>query len=361
LERVWSRGDAACVLDDRLTGTARDIQLAALSPTRRVDEDGVEVPCNGGRGVERGDALVVTTSGSTAAPRAVVLTHAAVAASALATSARLCVDATSDRWLCCLPCAHVGGLSVVTRALLTGTPLVVHPRFDPAEVGAAAAAGATLVSLVAAALRRVADPLAFRAIVLGGAAAPSDVPANVVATWGMTETGSGVVYDGVPLEGVTVAAQAGELFVRGPVLARAYRDGTPIDEVGPDGARGWLATGDAGRVLDGIVEVFGRLDEVINTGGEKVWPADVERVLLTHPAVAEVAVWRRADEAWGERVVAWVVPRGAPPTLEALRAQVADALAPWAAPRELVVVAALPRTASGKVARRALDVSAHPA
>jgi O-succinylbenzoic acid--CoA ligase len=182
-----------------------------------------------------------------------------------------------------------------------------------------------------------------------------------VATWGLTETGSGVVYDGVPLDGVTVAARDGELFVRGPTTARAYRDGVAIDAVGPDGARGWLATGDAGRVVDGVVEVFGRLAEVINTGGEKVWPADVERVLATHPAISEVAVWRRDDEEWGQRVVAWVVPLGTPPTLESVRDHVADALPPWAAPKELVVVAALPRSVSGKVLRRSLDASDHSA
>jgi o-succinylbenzoate---CoA ligase len=290
-----------------------------------------------------------------------VLTHTAVAASAQATSARLGVDPSTDRWLCCLPCAHVGGLSVVTRALHTGTPLEVHTRFDADRVAAAARHGATLVSLVATALRRVVDPLAFRTIVLGGAAVPAEVPTNVVATWGLTETGSGVVYDGVPLDGVTVAAKDGELFVRGPMLARAYRDGTPIDALGPDGQRGWLATQDAGRVVDGTVEVFGRLGDVINTGGQKVWPADVERVLVTHRSVAEAAVWRRADEEWGERVVAWVVPRGAPPSLDELRAHVTGSLPPWAAPKELVIVGSLPRTASGKVARTALDPSAHPA
>jgi len=360
LEGIWSRGDAACVVDPRLGGAARAAQLRALAPTRRVDGDG-EAPCEGGSGVEPGDALVVTTSGSTASPRAVVLTHAAVAASARATSTRLGVDPASDRWLCCLPCSHVGGLSVVTRAVLTATPLEVHPRFDPAAVAGAAARGASLVSLVATALARLEQPRAFRTIVLGGAAVPAKVPPNVVATWGLTETGSGVVYDGAPLDGVSVATLDGELFVRGPMLARAYRDGTPIDALGPDGTGGWLATGDAGRVVDGTVEVFGRLADVITTGGEKVWPADVENVLAAHPSVGEVAVWRRDDAEWGERVVAWVVPSGEPPTLDELRAHVAAALPVWAAPKELVVVAALPRAPSGKVMRRALDASGHPA
>jgi O-succinylbenzoic acid--CoA ligase len=354
LERTWSHGDAVCVLDDRLDGTARATQLAALRPTRVATADGEEVVLRDGLGVEAGDALVVTTSGSTAAPRAVVLTDEAVRASAHATSVRLGVDPARDRWLCCLPCAHVGGLSVVTRSILTATPLEVQPRFDAEAARDAARRGATLVSLVATALRRLGDTSGFRTVVLGGAAPPPGVPANVVATWGLTETGSGVVYDGHPLDGVDVAEHDGELYVRGPMLARAYRDGTPIDAIGPDGARGWLATGDAGRVVAGRVEVFGRLGDVITTGGEKVWPADVERVLATHERVEEVAVWRRQDDEWGERVVAWVVPRGAPPTLASVRAHVTAALPPWAAPKELVVVATLPRAASGKVTRRTL-------
>src|SRR5690606_34836965 len=123
------------------------------------------------------------------------------AASALATSQRLGVDPERDRWLACLPLAHVGGLSVVTRALLTGTPLTMHDGFDAAQLAAAVAAGCTLTSLVPTALARI-DPAPWRRILLGGQAPPADRPANVIATYGMTETGSGVVYDGLPLDGV---------------------------------------------------------------------------------------------------------------------------------------------------------------
>ncbi len=362
LRGIWDRGDAACVIDHRLDAASRAAQLAALAPTRRLVDDAgtvLERPAPSGRGTEPGDALVVLTSGSASSPRAVVLTHAAVAASARATSSRLSVSSLADRWLCCLPCAHIGGLAVVTRALVTGTPVDVHDGFEPERVARAAREGATLTSLVATALGRLGAPLAFRRILLGGAAPPSKVPPNVVTTWGMTETGSGVVYDGVPLDGVTVAVVDGELYVKGPMLARAYRDGTPIDTVGPDSTRGWLATGDAGSFESGIVRVIGRLADVITTGGEKVWPADVEAVLATHPRVAEVAVWRRPDPEWGERVVAWVVPRHAAPTLDELRELVSASLPPWAAPKELVVVTHLPRASSGKVSRRLLEGSAH--
>ena len=108
MQRAWDAGDAVLPLDPRLPGPARAAVLAAARP----DEP-----------VEPGDALVVATSGTTGEPKLAVLTHAAVAASARATSARLGVDPAADRWLACLPLAHVGGLSVVTRAIVTGTPL----------------------------------------------------------------------------------------------------------------------------------------------------------------------------------------------------------------------------------------------
>ena len=330
LRRAWDAGDAVLPLDPRLPAPAAAAVRRALRP---------------GDEVEDGDALVVATSGTTGDPKGVVLTHSAVAASAWAVSGRLGVDPASDRWLACLPLSHVGGLGVVARALLTGTPLTVLPRPDPVLV---AAAGATRTSLVATALKRL-DVSSFRTVVLGGDAPPTGLPANVVTTYGMTETGSGIVYDGVPLDGVSVRAVDGELHVRGPMLLRAYRDG-----VDPKDADGWLATGDAGSVApDGTVSVDGRMGDVIVTGGEKVWPLPVEAVLREVAGVAEVAVVGRPDAEWGSRVVAVVVPAdaAAPPELELLRAAVKERLAAFAAPRELVLVESLPRTALGKVRR----------
>ncbi len=357
LRAVWDTGDAAAPLDPRLPRQAAEALVAALRPTRVVGSDGVITRLPNGLPVDDGDALVVATSGSTGEPRGVVLTHTAVAASATATSARLGVDPARHHWLGCLPLAHIGGLAVVTRALLTGTPLTVLPRFDADRVaGLGRGRPATHVSLVTTALRRI-DPATFTLVLLGGAAPPGDLPPNVVATYGMTETGSGVVYDGLPLDGVEVAigtgrpgdGAAGEILLRAPMLLRAYRDGAD-----PRLPGGWLPTGDGGRLgPGGRLAVDGRLAEVVVTGGEKVWPVAVEQVLAGHPDVAEVAVWKRPDAEWGERVVAWVVPadRSSPPLLRSLADLVGSALAPWAAPKELVVVDALPRTASGKVRR----------
>ncbi len=332
--------------------------LDALRPTRIVGSDGDQHAIADGIPVEEGDALVVATSGTSGQPKGVVLTHDAIAASAAATSARLGIDPARHTWLACLPLAHIGGLAVVTRSIVTGTPVVVLPGFDAEVVEEAGRAGrVSHVSLVATALRRL-DPSVFTCVLLGGSKAPEELPANVVSTYGMTETGSGVIYDGWPLDGVEVAFRAaeGEILLRGPMLFRRYRQGEDGRVVGPDGATDWFATGDAGRLdADGRLVVSGRIEDVITTGAEKVWPDLVERALMAHPGVAEVAVWKRTDPEWGERVVAWVVPTDDVPSLDELRQIVADGIAPWAAPKELVLVDDLPRTAAGKVRRRALD------
>ena len=328
LLRVWDAGDAAFPVDQRLPADAKPPLLRAM----RVGEP-----------VEDGDALVMATSGSTGAPKGVVLTHEAIEASARATSSRLGVT-TDDHWLACLPLSHVGGLSVITRALHTGTRLTVLPAFDATGVDES---GATLVSLVATALRRI-HPERFRTIVLGGSRPPTDRPPNTVTTYGMTETGSGVVYDGVALDGVEVDIAAdGEIRLRGPMLLRCYRDGSsPVD------ADGWLPTGDIGRRLDdGRLHVDGRRGDMIVTGGENVWPEAVEAALADHPAVAEVMVRGVDDPEWGQVVEAVVVPAGEAPTLDALRAHVKEHHPPFMAPRRLVLASTLPRTGLGKLRR----------
>jgi len=334
LRRIWDAGDAAFPVDQRLPPAARAELCAAM---------GVGEP------VEPGDALVVASSGSTGTPKGVVLTHDAVAASAAATSARLGVTA-DDHWLACLPLSHVGGLSVVTRALHSGTRLTVHPGFDAAAVDAAAAdpTGPTLVSLVATALARI-DPHRFRTIVLGGSRPPADRPANTVTTYGMTETGSGVVYDGIPLDGVEVRIDAhGEIHLRCPMLLRCYRDGSV-----PVGHDGWYPTGDLGHWRDdGRLHVEGRRGDLVITGGENVWPEQVEAILAGHPAVADVMVRGVDDPDWGQLVEAVVVPAvGRNVTLDDLRAFVKESHPAFLAPRRLVLAHTLPRTSLGKLRR----------
>ena len=318
-----------------------------MAPDRLVDAEGTHRL--GGRAVESGDALVIATSGATGTPKGVVLTHDAVRASAVATSARLGIT-HNDKWLACLPLAHIGGLAVITRAIQLDVPLVVHDGFNTEQVQAAARDGATAVSLVATALQRV-DPTLFRVIVLGGSRPPAERPANVHTTYGMTETGSGVVYDGMPLEGVEVAfAPSGEILLRCPMLLRCYRDGsTPVD------ADGWLHTGDLGTLLDdGRLHVAGRADDLIISGGENIWPEVVENAIASHAAVRDIAIVGVPDSEWGQRVVAWIVPNAEPPTLAEIRAHILEAMPAFCVPKELHIVDALPRTALGKLRRHLL-------
>lgn len=359
LRRAWDAGDAVLPVDPRLPATARERLLDVMAPGAVVGEDGECVEVTGGIPVEAGDAIVVATSGTTGDPKGVVLTHDAVAASAVATSRQLGVDPTSDRWLACLPLAHIAGLSVVTRAMVSGTSLEVLARYEAEEVlRAATERGATLVSLVPTTLARLGEGAgAYRKILLGGSSPPAGLPPHVVTTYGMTETGSGIVYDGFPLEGVEVRIGDGEeVLVRGPMLLRAYRDGT--DPRCPDG---FFPTGDAGGLTDGRLHLHGRLTDLVISGGENVWPEAVEAVLRRHPAVADVAVVGRPDPEWGERVVAVVVPIDAAPeggagapSLAELRELAKEHLGPWAAPRELVVAGELPRTSGGKLRRAEL-------
>ena len=177
--------------------------------------------------------------------------------------------------------------------------------------------------------------------------------APLVTTYGMTESCGGVVYDGRALDGVGVRiGDEEEVQLSGPTLMRGYR----LSSSQPFTADGWLRTKDAGVLAGGVLKILGRLDDVIITGGEKVWPQEVEAVLRAHPAVADVAVVGRPDPEWGSAVTALVVPSdpAEPPSLDALRAFAGERLAKFKAPRALEVVESIPRTGSGKIARRAL-------
>jgi o-succinylbenzoate---CoA ligase len=363
LRRVWDGGDAVLPLDPRAPAAHTGQVLAALRPGAVVEADGERRSLDGGLPVETDDAVVIATSGTTGTPKGAVHTHRGIEDAAFMTATALGIG-PDVRWLACLPLSHVGGFSVLTRALLTEAGLEVHDTADPDAIGRAARAGATHVSLVPTLLRRI-DPTPWRVILLGGSAIPADRPANTVATYGMTETFGGVVYDGLALNGVAVRIAgdaagpgatesggdgAGPIEISSPSLLRCYRDGTDPT------VRGWFRTGDLGSIdpSTGRLAVHGRADDLIITGGEKVWPEPVEDVLRTDPAVADAAVVGLADPEWGHRVVALVVPAdpSRPPTLESLRRLVKEHLPVAAAPKAVELVDSLPRTAIGKLARR---------
>lgn len=327
-------------------------------------------------------ALVVRTSGSTGDARAVMLAAAALRASAAATEARL---GGPGRWLLALPTTHIAGLQVLVRSVLAGTdPVAVPPgpfrteAFAAASAQLASGAGRRYTSLVPTQLHRLlgstdgVDALgSYDAILLGGAAAaPSLVAAAhaagiaVVTTYGMSETCGGCVYDGVPLDDVRVELEPdGRVLLAGPVLATGYRGRPDLDEqafVRRGGAR-WLRTTDVGSVdrsavPAGVLTVLGRLDDMIVTGGAKVAPAAVERVLGDLDGVIEACVVGLADDEWGHVVTAVLVLRpGAPmPDLAAVRATVESRLGRSAVPRHLVALDALPLRGPGKVDRRAV-------
>lgn len=328
LRRAWDAGDAVLPVDPRLPSATARALVDRLGAAPVVD----------------GDALVVATSGTTGEARGAVLTHAAVRWAADATNTALAVDPAADRWLVQLPLAHVGGLGVVTRALLSETALT----FDPDD------AAATLTAAVPTQLERRSHDR-FRAVLVGGSADwRAERGPNVVRTYGLTESYGGVVYDRRPLPGVEVRVVDDEVQLRCGSLLRCAHDGS-VPLVGD----GWLPTGDGGEWDAGAGElrVHGRRGDVIVTGGEKVWPDPVERALRTVPGVADVAVVGRPDGEWGQAVTAVVVPAAGAdaPSVAALRAAVdAAGLPGWCAPRRVEVRADLPRTALGKVRRTAL-------
>lgn len=310
---------------------------------------------------------VVETSGSTGRPKRVVLPRAAVLASVAASARRL---GASGAWVLALPASYVAGVQVVARSLVAGhEPVLVEEHGSLAAAVAALPAGVDgFVSLVPTQLHRALDDpedtaalASLHTVLLGGGpidaslrerAAAAGV--HVVATYGSAETAGGCVYDGVPLDGVGLAlGPDGRIRLGGPTLFAGY-DGDPAltAEVLVDG---WFHTSDAGRLDDdGRLQVLGRLDDVVVTGGVNVPAPAVAARLREHPGVAAAEVLGAPDEEWGGRLVAFVVGATGPVALDELRAWVADAHPRSWAPRQVVDLEALPLLANGKPDRVAL-------
>lgn len=298
---------------------------------------------------------VIRTSGTTGEAKAVELTYANHAASAIASAGGLGVE-PDDRWLCPLPLHHVGGLNVLIRSVINRTTVVIHERFEVERVKAALEAGeVTLASLVPTMLVRLraaglAGASGLRAIALGGGPIPAglldwaaEAGIPVVPVYGMTETCSQVVAGspGRALPGVELQlSPEGEILVRGPMVA-----------AGEIAADGWLHTGDLGELdADGGLQVLGRLKELIVTGGENVAPLEVEQALLAHPAVGDAGVAGLPDPDWGEAVTAFVVLR-APADSDELRDWCRERLDAFKVPKAIHAVERLPRNSGGKLQR----------
>ncbi len=311
-------------------------------------------------------AAIVHTSGTTAAPKPVVLTVGNWLWNALGSAVALGLD-PQDRWLCTLPLSHVGGLAILLRSAIYGTTVVLHERFETeAVLSAIERDGVTLASLVPTTLARLLDaglkaPNTLRVALIGGGPLAPALAAQVqeagipaAQTYGMTEACSQVATSlpgepetaGRPLVGTRVAiASDGEILVAGQTVAPSAAD--------PDG---WLHTGDCGALdAQGRLTITGRKADTIVTGGENVAPAEVEAVLLVHPAVADAGVHGQPDPQWGEAVVATVVLHdGSHAEAEELRAHVGSQLARYKVPKHIAFAARLPRTAAGKLLRREL-------
>lgn len=364
-----------------LDGSAASVRRLAAALAAALADGPAVLPTDPGHPVEvtatpdPGTAVVIMTSGSAGEPKLVALSAAALRASAEATARR---SGGPGRWLLALPATHVAGVQVVVRSLLAGhEPVVQDLRggFRAAGFVAAAAALATsarrYTSLVPTQLRRLLDGDAaaraalcgFDAVLVGGAAldrATHDralaAGVAVVTTYGMSETAGGCVYDGVPLDGVRVRLDAeGGIRLGGPTLASGYL-GRP-DLTAAAFAGGWFRTGDHGRWRDGRLEVLGRLDDVIVTGGEKVAPAAVERVLLAQPGVRAACAVGVPDPEWGQRVAAAVVldPAAGPNVdLGRLAGTVRAELGRAAEPRPLLPLDDIPLLGIGKPDRATL-------
>jgi o-succinylbenzoate---CoA ligase len=373
LHALMKLGAIAYPLNPALSGRERGVALGPAEPVLTLSEPGqltateADLPLLGEHDL---DALHcrILTSGTTRGARSIGLTYGNHLWSAVGSAFNLGVD-PADRWLCCLPLYHVGGLSIVMRSVIYGTGAVVHDGFDVDAIAASLEAdGVSLISLVPTMLVRLLDAgvdlSGPRAILVGGGPLPVEVieeatarGATVVQSYGLTEAASQVTTlepqeavrklgsAGRPLLTTHLRIQDGEILVQGPTVAPGCAD-----------QDGWLHTGDIGTIDDeGFLYVEDRLGDVIVTGGENVVPTEVEEVLMSHPSVVDAAAVARADPEWQESVAAVVVLRdGARASEEELRSHCASQLANFKVPKRFEFVGELPRTESGKLLRRAL-------
>ena len=353
-------GAVAVPIDLRLTARERAARVAGCALVVDAPLGGAEGRCGPYTHDLDATAIVVYTSGTTSAGKAVELTYGNWLWSALGSAVALGLD-PDERWLCTLPLSHVGGLSILLRSAIYATTAVVHDGFHASAAAAELRAGAaTLVSVVPTMLARLLDaglnhPPALRAALVGGGPiAPAllerarEAGVRTVTTYGLTEACSQVTTGGPALFCTRVRiGEDGEILVAGPTVAP-----------GAAASDGWLRTGDLGALdsRDASLTVTGRAADTIVTGGENVAPTEVEAVLATHPAVADVAVHGVADPVWGERIVATIVQApNVTATADELAGYCRVRMARYKVPKEFRFSLDLPRTQSGKLLRRDLE------
>ena len=353
LREIWDRGEAILPIDPRLPKERVEEILAELRPDRLL-ADGDSTTLGDPKPVSEDIRAVVLTSGSSGRPKAVELSLSAFNASWTEASSRIGAG-SSDIWLCCLPVAHIAGLSILVRSLLSETVPTIQPTLDLSQ-----ARDARLISLVPTQLTRLlgqgADLSSFKAVLLGGGrinasllARAAEAGVRVITTYGMTETCGGCVYDGVPLEGVDVHVDdQNRIGIKGEVLFSRYRNDPELTRRSLRG--GWFVTNDLGYLdEDGGLVVVGRADDLIISGGEKISATEVGSMISEHPDVEDCAVVGIPDAEWGEVVaVAIVLSKGADLSLKDLRAFVKERAAVYKAPRKMELVNEIPRSALGK-------------
>jgi o-succinylbenzoate---CoA ligase len=367
-----------------------DLDLAFYDAMAQTEDD-AEIPLRATIDLAATQAIIYT-SGTTGQPKGAIITFGMQWWNATGSALNLGHD-PSDRWLAVLPFFHIGGLTILWRSVILGIGVVVHERFDAAAVNRSLWEDeVTIISVVAVMAQRMLDdlgdgawPQRLRCLLLGGGPAPlpllqacaaRHVP--VVQTYGMTESCSQAATlapadalrklgsAGRPLLPVRLRivtesgddaapGEAGEIWLAGPTItpgyfnrpdatARAFRDG-------------WFATGDLGMLdSEGFLTVLDRRADLIVSGGENIYPAEIEAALLAHPAVAEAGVTGVPDATWGQVPIAFVHLRGeAIVTSDDLLAFLTERLARYKLPRAIVVVPdPLPRNAAGKLLRREL-------
>ena len=386
-----TRVSADALLHDKANGELASTSASDGPTTHRIEALLAGAPCGPSPQLRAeidldAPATIVFTSGTTGQPKGAILTHDNHRASAHAWAGLLRAR-PGQRWLACLPLFHVAGLAIITRTTRWGADLHVLDAFDADVVSEAIDDGVTHLSLVPVQLSELLDarderppPVSLQAVLLGGGPIPVELLQRaraarfpVLTTYGMTETGSGVASGGAdeatrrdplagrPLPGVRLRIEpdgaadgGGEILVHGEMVFAGYLDDPgATDVVLRDG---WLHTGDMGTIdAEGLLRVLDRREDLIISGGENVYPAEVEAVLAGHPAVAEAVVIGEPNAHWGTVPVAYLVPAaGATPDEAEVRRYCRERLAAYKAPARIEWLERLPRNAFGKVQRRAL-------